>query len=223
MTSEVSKTTVSVRTGISAGTKDAIMHSALDLFSRKGFEAVSMQDIAEAVGIRKSSIYSHYKSKDEILQAILSYFIAELSKTGRKSTDDDLLIEEVLQSQGPQGLMSHVWDRFNESMSTATMQKIWRMIAIEMCRNTMIRSFIQRQLIDGPARFWEKAFRAMIRRGQIKGMDPAVLASEYHSYHIYLFLKYLLLGCDDDFEKLKASAEIEARVHSAFFLGMIRS
>lgn len=45
-------------------TIDKIKHEALILFFQRGYEATSVRDIAERVGINASSIYSHYKSKD---------------------------------------------------------------------------------------------------------------------------------------------------------------
>lgn len=44
-------------------TRELIMQEALDLFAAKGYAAVSMRDIAAAVGIRASSIYHHFSGK----------------------------------------------------------------------------------------------------------------------------------------------------------------
>lgn len=52
-------------------TKERIMHAALSLFSEKGYDAISMSEIAEAVSIKAPSLYKHYKSKNDISQAIL--------------------------------------------------------------------------------------------------------------------------------------------------------
>lgn len=43
---------------------------ALELFTKKGYEGASLADIAELVGIKKSSIYNHYKSKDDLFLTI---------------------------------------------------------------------------------------------------------------------------------------------------------
>lgn len=204
-------------------TREKIIDAAIDLFSKKGFEAASMREISEAVGIKKSSIYSHFKGKDEILETILKHFISELGKTSYYSGNQSELIDQVLRASGPEGLMDMTWKKFNESMEIPRIQKIWRMISIEICRNAMIRSFFERQLLDQPAYFWEKAFRAMIAQGMIKPLDAALLAKEYYAFNVYLFLKYLLLSCDTDYEKIKEDARMEAGTHSRFFLWGIKT
>lgn len=202
------------------GTRQKIIDVAIDLFSQKGYEAVSMQDIAGAVGIRKSSIYSHFKGKDEILQNILSFFIAELAKTGIK--DDVALIETYLGTLGPAGLMAAVDKQFEDRLQAPRLRKIWRMIAMEIYRNAMIRSFFQREILDKPAIFWEKAFRAMMDRGLIRRADPAVLAREYHTFYVYTYVRYLLLFSDGEAEKLQSLTRDEGTAHIKFFLEMLK-
>ena len=51
-------------------TKQEILEAALDLFSVQGYEATSISQIADAVGIRKASLYSHFGSKQEILDTL---------------------------------------------------------------------------------------------------------------------------------------------------------
>ena len=48
-----------------------IMTEALRLFARDGYEAVSVESIAAAVGIRAPSLYKHYRSKRDIFDSIL--------------------------------------------------------------------------------------------------------------------------------------------------------
>jgi len=47
-------------------TRRAIEEAAIDLFSRKGFDATSMEDIASAAGVGKATIYGYFPAKDDI-------------------------------------------------------------------------------------------------------------------------------------------------------------
>jgi AcrR family transcriptional regulator len=53
-----------------ASTRERILDVALDLFTDQGFDATSMREIAERLGISKPAIYYHFASKDEILLAL---------------------------------------------------------------------------------------------------------------------------------------------------------
>ncbi|TDD50711.1 TetR/AcrR family transcriptional regulator [Kribbella antibiotica] len=59
-------------------TKAEIHHAALDLFSAQGYEKTSLREIAEQVGITKASLYYHYKSKQELLRAIIGTFVDDI-------------------------------------------------------------------------------------------------------------------------------------------------
>ena len=50
-------------------TKTQIFNTALRLFATSGVENVSMRDLADAVGIKAASIYNHYTSKEQIVEA----------------------------------------------------------------------------------------------------------------------------------------------------------
>jgi TetR/AcrR family transcriptional regulator, cholesterol catabolism regulator len=52
-------------------TRDEILDAAAQIFREKGFHAASMQDIAQAVKLRKASLYYHVSSKQEILLVLL--------------------------------------------------------------------------------------------------------------------------------------------------------
>src|SRR3989304_2639240 len=73
--------------------RDDILLAAAQVFRRKGFHGASMQDIADAVGLQKASLYHHVHSKQEILLALLDRAL-------------DLLIadlEPIAAEEGPSG------------------------------------------------------------------------------------------------------------------------
>ena len=62
-------------------TKEKIMDVALHMFSERGYEAVSIRDICGEVGIKESTLYYHFKNKQDILDSLVAKFknhIAEL-------------------------------------------------------------------------------------------------------------------------------------------------
>ena len=53
--------------------KERILKTSLELFSCKGFDAVSVSMISESLGISKGALYKHYESKKAILDAISAF------------------------------------------------------------------------------------------------------------------------------------------------------
>jgi AcrR family transcriptional regulator len=53
--------------------QDAVLAAAVRLFNARGYEATSMGDLAEALGITKSSIYHHVTSKQDLLRMAVNH------------------------------------------------------------------------------------------------------------------------------------------------------
>ena len=58
-------------------TRQIIIEKALALFTDKGYEGCSMDDIAKAVGIRKASLYAHFDGKESIFSAVFEDILNE--------------------------------------------------------------------------------------------------------------------------------------------------
>lgn len=68
--------------------KEEILLVTLELAAENGLSNVSMAQIAEKIGIRKPSLYNHFKSKEEIIEAMYQYF-RDKSKEALSLTDID--------------------------------------------------------------------------------------------------------------------------------------
>lgn len=71
-------------------TLDDIVAAAAKVFRTKGYHAASVQDIADAVGILKGSLYHHVKSKEDLLYLIVKEPIAQIYATMTEIVDSDL-------------------------------------------------------------------------------------------------------------------------------------
>lgn len=58
-------------------TRQDIVAAADDLFYRQGFDHTSFADVAAAVGISRGNFYHHFKTKDEILDAVIEKRLAD--------------------------------------------------------------------------------------------------------------------------------------------------
>ena len=59
-----------------ATARDEILDAAAELFTTQGYANTSTRSIAEAVGIRQSSLYHHFSHKDDILEVLLAGTVA---------------------------------------------------------------------------------------------------------------------------------------------------
>lgn len=79
-----------------------ILDAALRVFSEKGFAASRIDDIAAAAGLSKGGIYTHFKSKEEIFEALLARMpmpsTGEARALARSATVTvDVLVEQVIE------------------------------------------------------------------------------------------------------------------------------
>ena len=61
--------------------KEKIMDAAAKLFSEKGYDRVSMSDIAGMVGVKTASIYNHFSSKKDILKGLYEFYALQQQRS----------------------------------------------------------------------------------------------------------------------------------------------
>lgn len=75
--------------------KQLIMEKSLELFAKQGFEATSVQQITEYCGISKGAFYLSFKSKDELILALIDHFLmqftADIDYVVKNTEDDEQL------------------------------------------------------------------------------------------------------------------------------------
>lgn len=76
---------------LALGTRERILRAAASQFRQRGFHGTSMQDLAEEVGVTKSSLYHHFPSKQALLSEILEFTVERVTPH----------LEEVLESDRP--------------------------------------------------------------------------------------------------------------------------
>src|SRR5918997_3947833 len=69
--------------------REAILDSALEIFSRRGYNGASIDEIAQAAGISKALIYEHFPSKKDLHGSLLERHVQQIFVTLARAADTD--------------------------------------------------------------------------------------------------------------------------------------
>ena len=141
-------------------TKENILLASLRLFSDRGFEAVSVSDIAAELSITKGALYKHYESKQAILDSIVSRMeelIAERDKKlaappTMKMSERDLAMNRLL---------SFSQDEFDYWTREEFPCEFRRMLTLEQYSNSRLSEMYQKYLVSGPLEYVSELFRTL--------------------------------------------------------------
>lgn len=68
--------------------KNEILDVANELFTRKGFDATTISDIIEKLGVARGTVYYHFKSKEDVMDALIERFISQLLASAKEIAGD---------------------------------------------------------------------------------------------------------------------------------------
>jgi AcrR family transcriptional regulator len=143
-----------------------ILERAARLIFQNGFEATSMQQIADASGLTKAGLYHHVKTKEAILVAIMHYGM-------------DLFEEHVLT---PVSAIADPLERLRQTMArnlALVTEDASKEVTIILHEHQTLTGDAQRDINARKkkyVRFLEATFREAIERGQIRAIDPTIAA-----------------------------------------------
>lgn len=157
-------------------TKDTLFRTAVELFARKGYHGTSVRDIAREVGIKESSVYNHFASKEAILDAALEYQLnvftqAAAALDGLKGTRTDSITDPVeFWMAGTAEFLKYL----DETSGT-----ISRLLVNEMYLNAKCRTFYLETLLKVRKDLTAAIFTEMRRKNLIRDCDIAQTAAQY--------------------------------------------
>lgn len=196
-------------------TKDRILEAAIDLFAQQGYAAVSIRDITRAVGIKESSLYNHFRNKEDLFETILETFRRQFEALLPPVERLDALLAQMEPGQ----FLRTGFLRYKAQLSSPVVIKLWQFIGMEQYRDRRARELFLHYVMHDQLRFLENVFARLTASGRIKPLDPKLLAAEY-GYPLFAMLtEHKLLLLDG-----KETAELERRMeeHIRFFLETVR-
>lgn len=195
-------------------TKEKIMLEALNLFSVQGYEAVSVRDISRAVGIKESSLYNHFKNKQDIFDTIIKeysnrigefFYNMQLTGEDKQFAADERTVNMYKNMTTEQ--FEQVAGRIFEYVFTDDINvKLRKMLTIEQYRSADIAKIFRNISFDDSINFQAMLFDGMMKAGCFIDTDPYILALEFYSPIFLIFYKY-----DNSEQSLKEAKELFKR------------
>lgn len=174
-------------------TKDAIIYEALTLFSVRGYDGVSMRDISSAVDIKASSLYNHFKSKEDIFMSIFDEMSKNYKQIIKKIQlphgEIDELADQYIQLS-EETLLVIVKEMFLFFLNDDFASKFRRMLTIEQFQCKQAKDAFLKLLINGPIDFQKIVFGNMIEQSGFIECDHYIMAIHFYSPIFMLLSKY---------------------------------
>lgn len=195
-------------------TKQEILEAALDLFSTQGFEATSVSQIADAVGIRKASLYSHFASKQEILESLMTQVLEQYNKHSIFiHTDwDNAAFAEVKQNLSAEEVEQVVFTQIRYILHDPLVSKARKMLTIEQFRNAQMAELQTKQNYTNVMKYFTNLMRFFIQRGKLKDGDAEIMAAQ-----LCLPVSVWINLCDREPEREDEVIELVGRHIRQFF------
>lgn len=175
------------------GTKQKILDAALELFSCGGYEGVSVKQIATAVGIKDSSLYKHFASKQEIFDTLMAEMNARFEETVTFYRLPQGEMASVAAEYGRRDL--HWLKKACEAIFLFFLQdekasKFRKLLMIEQYRSSDAARTFRSWFTDDAIRFQEALFAEMMRQGLFRQGDARITALQFYSPFFLLWCQY---------------------------------
>ena len=162
-------------------TKQEILDAALELFSVKGYEATSLSMIADAVGIRKASLYSHYESKQAILDALINVLLQQFQKHSlfANADWDDPAFTKDQSGMTPEALANMVKDQIRYIVHDPDISRVRKMLVIEQFQNPELAELQSKLSYEDILRYHTGLMKFLIRQGVLLDENPEIMAAQF--------------------------------------------
>ena len=181
-------------------TKEKILAAALEMFSQYGYAGTNIRELTASLGLVKSSMYKHFKSKEDIwntlLDELIAYYEARFGSSEHLPPVPDSLEE----------LVSMTMRMVSFTIHDEKVVKSRKLLSIEQFRDERARDLATKYFLTGLKDMFTQIFAGMMGKGLLRRDDPGMLAFAYTAP-----ITALIHLCDREPEKVdEAMAQVEA-------------
>lgn len=192
-------------------TKQQILEASLELFSVQGFEATSISQIADAVGVRKASLYSHFESKQAILDALVEVVLRQYGARSIFAAADGEKVADSL-PRTPDAAVQMILGQIRYILHDPAVSRARRMLVIEQFRNPELAALLTRQNYTDVLQYFTALVKQLSLQGVLREDDPEVMAAQ-----LCLPVSVWINLCDREPEREAEVMELVSRHIRQFF------
>lgn len=188
-----------------ADTKERILITALQLFARDGYEAVSVRTIAEELGITKGALYRHYRNKRDIFDSIVERMIqidAERAREYQMPDEKYDVAPDAYKNATVQSIEKYTIEQYRFWTEDEFAAQFRKMLTLEQYRNEEMAELYSQCIVAGPVGYMEDLFRELTKKGVMKEENPRQLAVEYYAPLFLLVNMYDKAGENDNYVEI---------------------
>ena len=181
-----------------SSTKQAILDAALELFSRQGYEATSISQIADAVGIRKASLYSHFAGKQDILDTLVRVTLAQYEQrsvfaAARRDDPGSAPKPPITADDAVKTVLGHV----RYILHDPDISRARKMLTIEQFQNPMLAELQTKQNYTYVLQYFTSLVQLLVRAGALRDTGDAAVTAAQLSFPITVWINL----CDREPER----------------------
>lgn len=165
-------------------TKQRILSESLRLFSENGYDAVSVAEIASAVGIKAPSLYKHYKSKRDIFDSILK----KMNEADGFYTDENDMpnVDDDYNNVSLESIKTFSVAMFKHWTDDEFAARFRRMLSLERFKNSEMAELYKSYISSGPLDYMKEVFAGM----NYSENDAGQLALSFYGPMFMLYTVY---------------------------------
>lgn len=130
---------------VSAQHREALLDAAFECFSKRGFDATRVEDIARLAGVAKGSVYTHFKDKEALFQGLIESTLLPLYRQVQEIQRDKTLTLREKITRAAQPLLD---DNGNSKFA-----RVMRLFWSESLHNPEFVNTFYREFVDGVLAF----------------------------------------------------------------------
>ena len=158
-------------------TKQEILDASLELFSVHGFEATSISQIADAVGIRKASLYSHFENKQSILDTLVKDVLEQYLEHSIFARADWEKSDVSLPLNSDEAA-NMIKNQIRYILHDPYVSKARKMLVIEQFQNPELAKLQTKQNYSDVMQYCTGLINQLISRGVLAEYDPEIMAAQ---------------------------------------------